>query len=144
MTRLTRGAARALLALLALGIAACASTEAADYAAISKQTGVALSVEPAPESTRPMAMVFADDSGLYLFGVLPLRTVSVDGCARGLAEVARRLGADGVADITVKYRKAAPLAFGGETFFAFPWVASIQMIGQAWRWEERPMGAPAR
>ena len=129
-----------LTALLTLLLASCSTWEQADYAVISRATGVALIKDGAPAGAEPLGMVFARETGFYLLGLVPFRSVSIDRALRGLAHEAREMGADGVADIDVEYRTPAFFQLGDNPF---PWTAAVQMTGEAYRIPDGPRPADA-
>ncbi|MCB9891404.1 MAG: hypothetical protein H6833_07145 [Planctomycetes bacterium] len=118
-----------LAGIVLFGIAGCSTLEHANLRLIEETTNVALSMDETPDGCVPIGMVYSEQSGFYLFGVLPMPSVTLDKCLRGLAMEATKIDADGVSQIRMQRETPAFFSFGTPPF---PWMAWIQMQGMAY------------
>ncbi|MEM7203445.1 MAG: hypothetical protein AAF628_24490 [Planctomycetota bacterium] len=131
---------RVAATLAALALASCTSFEEVDVENYLTGLTLEMSTAPAPPEAAPLNVVAIYKSGFYLLGYLPIVGVRLGDCMRRMAEHAKQLGADGIADLRVVYEPASLLKFA-----AFPipdWSASISVTGMAYRLPHNPAYPP--
>lgn len=123
----------ATLALLACG---CTSIEVVNLEEYLTDQHLHLSAKDAPEGSSPLTVVAVHQTGFYLFGVLPIVSVTLEDCVARLTERARELGADGVANLTLDYRPASLFKFAA--LYIPDWSASISLSGMSYKLPTNP------
>lgn len=117
-------------ALLILSLAACSSVDSTAFEKYQAERGFAISQGDAPPGARPLGLVWAQRSGLYLFAIVPLVTADLETTLEKLAGEARRIGADGIAHVRLEY---APARFFAFESWPFPWVQTLSLSGMAYK-----------
>jgi len=119
-----------LVAALAM-LGACSTASTLRFQPTWQRHGLRLSAGPLPEGATPLGIVFADEVGFYLGGVIPVVRADLESCAGRLVAQALALGADGVANLDIKrFDVSVPLRWGGDWF---DWDREIQLKGVAYR-----------
>ena len=112
-----RSLAPCALALLA----SCGSFDAIDLREFAAESEFELTANEAPQYAEPVSLVYTSVSGFYLFGSVPIISATMRDCLRKIVKRARKLGADGVANIEIIENPAS--FFTLESVWPFPWTA---------------------
>lgn len=112
-------------------LGSCTSYEALDLRPYLDQQQFPVSQGPMPADAEAVGFTVVQDTGFYLLGIAPLVPVSLDDCVHALVREARKVGGDGVAEVTIQYSPASLLNF---TVILLPdWFATVKLTGCAWR-----------
>jgi hypothetical protein len=120
-------------------LGSCTSYEALDLRPYLEQQAFAVTQGPVPGDADTVGLTVVQDSGFYIFGVLPVVPVSLDACVRALVREAQKVGADGVAEVKLDYRPSGFLIFSAT--FMSDWTGAVKLSGCAWR--KKHLAAPA-
>ena len=123
-------------ALLALGCGACTSIEQVNLEEYLVDAGLTMTARDAPHGATPLTVVAVHQTGFYLFGALPIVSVTLEDCVKKLADRARGMGADGVANLQLDYRPASLFKFAA--LYIPDWSASISLSGMSYRLPTNP------
>ena len=135
--------------LLPLLCTACFSMDTVDLDRQLRENEVYLTEDPAPDGAYPLTSIAVEQVGWYLLGMWGVSEISLEQCVQSLVDRARRMEADGVANIRVEYRPASFFRF---SIFPIPdWSATITMTGMAFKmpdpaqafWKPKPAPAPS-
>jgi hypothetical protein len=121
-------------ALVALACGACSFADRQDFDRYLKAAPIQMSQGEAPDDAKPVGMIFAERSGFYLFGYVPVVTCTLQDTLDILVDQARAMKADGVSDLRLEYISPAFMALAeGPLLIKFPWFPDIKIHGMAWK-----------
>jgi hypothetical protein len=119
------------VALPVVLLAACMSSEFADLRPLLAAQAFPVTQDDPPAGSETLGLVAVEDSGFYLFGVVPIVPMQFGACVDEIVLKARLLGADGIAHVVVSYRPPAFLRVVG--LMLPDWFGYIGLTGSAWR-----------
>lgn len=125
-----RARSAAIIAMSLASLTSCTSIESLDLTEWQLQSGLQLTQNEAPADATPLRLVSAHRSGFYLLGLLPIFPAHFDHCVERIVEDAKSAGADGVANIRMRYE---PASFFSLAEPVFPWMAKATVTGMAYR-----------
>lgn len=128
------------LSCLLLGLLpACTSYEALDLRPYLEQQQFPVTQGPVPDGAETVGLCVVQDSGFYILGIVPIVPVSMDACVHALVREAKKVGADGVAEVQMEYRPPGFLILSAT--FLSDWCGALKMTGSAYR-HKRPAVPP--
>jgi len=121
-------------AFLIFGCSSCTFADRQDFNRYLATAPIQMSQGAAPKDTTPLGMIYAERSGFYLFGYVPLVTANLQNTLDLFVEQAREMKAEGVSDIRLDYTPASLIAFSDSPLLIkFPWIPYIKVQGMAWK-----------
>ncbi len=139
-----------LAVLVPLFCTSCFSIDTVDLDRQLRENDIYLTEDQAPDGAYPLSTIAIEQGGWYLLGLWGVTKVSLEDCMRAMVKRAKKMNADGVADIKIEYH---PASFWRFSPFPLPdWSASITMTGMAFRmpdpaaafWKPQPTPSPSK
>lgn len=119
------------LAVLCAGSTGCFSCERADLTRYAKEQNFPVTTTEPPAGATLIGIAHIEQDGFYLLGFIPMVSVSLQRCLDRLVDNAKKMGADGVADLSHRVNPADVLKF---SVFPLPdWSANIIVTGTAYK-----------
>ena len=121
------------LTVLFAGSTGCFSYDQADLTRYAREQNFPVSPEPPPTGTTVIGIAHIEQDGFYILGSIPILSVSLQSCLDEMVKAAKKIGADGMADVCYRINSADVLKF---SVFPLPdWSANIAVTGTAYKYK---------